>query len=224
MILRLTSAFAAIMVSTLLAACGGGGASDPDTPIDLKQAWANYFDITGSQNFAVSGTIYGVSVIGSGVETRSPNFASSFEGAAAFEKIYDMTGTFTFTYQGQTFTEPLDDTYTDYFDASYALLGRVNSQSYMVVTGWFQLPVDALPGDSGVLFTADVWDSAARNVSYGSVTYTYQVFADSTTSVLVKLSSDANDTTTYRVTTTGVVTYVSEKYEDADGSLIFTYQ
>lgn len=218
---RLISALAAVMTSTLICACGGD--ANPDVPIDLQQAWANYFEITGPQDFTITGTVNGFSVTGSGVETRNAKTASSFEGIAGFEKIYDTTGTFSYTDQGQTFTESLDTSAAEYFDAAYAMLGRVTSDFYMVATSFNSDPIAAWVGDSGEIFTADVWDSAQKNVLYGTVTMTYEVLTDdSKTSVLVRLRM-GTDSSLYRVKTTGEVSYVSATSESPEGVLTMTY-
>ena len=129
-------------------------------------------------------------------------------------------------------TEPLNDWFTEYFTADYRPLGRVDDSSYQVVTSWTPLPIDAKVGDSGQMFTMEAWDSAARQSYYGSAVVSYAVAADSATSVLFKLINNTTDfanatavsTITFRVTTSGALTIVSETYEDAAGTLTITYQ
>lgn len=228
MIRRAIYAFAAILISSLLVACGGGDKVVSKETFDLQEAWAGQFEQAGSVNFTISGKIFGISVTGSGVLTRNPKAASSFEGVEGFEKTTTIVGELIAAGQ----TEPLNDWFTEYFTASYAPLGRVDDSSWQVVTSWTPPPIAAKVGDTGQMFTMEAWDSAAKQSYYGSVVVSYAVAADSATSVLFKLINNTTDfanntavsTITFRVTTTGALTIVSESYQDADGTLTVTYQ
>ena len=229
MIRRAIYAFAAILVSSLLASCGGGGPEVSKYTFDLQEAWANQFEQTGSVNFTLSGNILGIFVTGSGVLTRGPVAERSFESIAGFEKTTTIAGIITVN----GITEPLDDWFTEYFTASYMPLGRVDDSSYQAVTSWAPPPFDAKVGDAGPMFTMESWDSASKLSYYGSVDISYAVAADSATSVLFKLINSTTDDLgyytatsiiTFRVTTTGALTIVSETYQDADGTMTVSYQ
>ncbi len=227
---RASYAFAAVLFSTLLAACGGGGPEVSKYTFDLQEAWANQFEQTGSVNFTLSGNVLGIFVTGSGVLTRGPVAESSFEGIAGFfEKTTTIVGEVTVN----GLTEPMNDWFTEYFTAFYEPLGRVDDSSYQVVTSWASPPFDARVGDAGPMFTMESWDSASKVSYYGSVDISYAVAADSATSVLFKLINNTTDDLgnytatsiiTFRVTTTGALAIVSETYQDADGTMTVTYQ
>ena len=129
---------------------------------------------------------------------------------------------------------PFNYRYTDYFDSNYGYLGRIIQSDpewlpdcpYNVASNQVPLPTTAKVGDSGQLFTLEMWDSAAKSWKCGEMTVTYAVAADTEDSVLFKIiysEGGATETMTFRVNTAGESTLVSIR-DSGDGfSLTMTF-
>ncbi len=215
--------FAAALVSTLLAACGGGGPEVSPYAFDLQEAWANQLIDTSVYQVSISGQIsdpdFGVlKVTGSGTLTRGPNLPSVFETVAGLQKTSTLDAVLSATYNGQTITEPFTDNFTEYFSTAYVPGGRIDTSDcpYQVVTSWTPPPIDAMVGDAGQMFILQGYDSAGKTINCGSAVVSYSVAADTKNSVLFKLINvnpaypDVQSIMTFRVTTTGVTTILSE--------------
>ena len=236
MIRRAIYAFAAILISSLLVACGGGGPEVSPYKFDLQEAWANQLIDTGTYQVSISGQLsdpdFGVlKVTGSGTLTRGPNLQSVFETVAGLQKTSKLDAVLSATYAGQTITEPFTDSFTDYFSTEYVPGGRIDSSDcpYQVVTSWTPPPVDAMVGDQGQMFILQGYDSAGKTNPCGTAVVSYSVAADTKNSVLFKLISvnpdypDIKSVMTFRVTTAGVTTILSETVDIPGFYLTLTY-
>ncbi len=235
MLRRTASAIAAILVSTMLAACGGGGPEVSKYAFDLQQAWVNQTTEITTYNFSMSGkidlgdcVISVTSATGSGVFTLGGLLPSTFESINGFQKLsvadipMILSGCGS---SGEVF--PFNYRYTDYIDSNYGYLGRIIQSdpdwlpecTYNVASNQAPLPTAAKVGDSGQMFTMEAWDSAAKTFSCGVVTVSYQVAADTKDTVLFKIIySDAwsSETMTFRINVASESTLLSIK-DSGDG-------
>ncbi len=229
---RASYAFAAVLFSTLLAACGGGGTEVTKYTFDLQEAWANQTNDTATYNFTMSGWLdFGDCVVsvssepGSGVFTLGAVLPGTFETIDGFQKQSVADVPMIMSGCGVDGIAPFNLRYTDYFDRDYLYLGRIDQSDffagcpYMVASNQVALPTDAKVGDSGQMFTMEAWDSAAKTQSCGLVTVSYSVAADTANTVLFKITySDdwSSETLTFRVDTASQTTLVSIQ-DDLDG-------
>jgi len=221
---------AAIGVATLTA-CGGGGGSTPaavsTSDYQLRQAWVNYMTLSGTQRFTVSGTLSGVAVSGSGSETDGSLVAATFEGRSALSKTIVVTGSLS----GGGQTIPYGSSGVGYVDSNYMPLGQSGSE-YAVVIGTPAIPQIAKVNDTGTLYTANRYPTSQKAYSIGTLTVSYALQPDTANTALLKViatrkttsgSTYSTDITTFRMTPSGVLTLVSEQYQESSSSLTITY-
>ncbi|MBW6494303.1 MAG: hypothetical protein K0B16_07060 [Burkholderiaceae bacterium] len=232
---RASYPFAAVLVSTLLAACGGSGPQVSPYSFDLHEAWVDQATGTAAYSFTMSGKIdLGDCIItvssepGSGIFNVGALWPSTFETINGFQKLSVADISMILSGCGETgIVAPFNYRYTDYFDSNYWYLGRINQSDpdflpdcpYNVASNQAPLPTAAKVGDTGQLFTLQTWDSPDKNYSCDQMTVSYAVAADTKDSVLFKIiysEAGATETMTFRVTTSGETTLVSIR-DSADG-------
>lgn len=227
--------WAGLLLTGLLAGCGGGGGGgNAWTPtastevFQLKTAWDNIIRETGTRSFTVSGTYAGLALSGSGSVTQGGLVGTVFEGVAAQQKLTTVSATI--TGGGQTVTDT--QSVSDFYDSNYLPLGTQTSDEYTVVNGSATIPQTARVGDSGTAYTEKRYTSASKTNVLGTNTYTYALLADTATTAIVRVIGVEQDslgattytsTLRYRITPTGAVTPLSETATDSDGSMVFTY-
>jgi hypothetical protein len=228
-ILKLLSATALIL---LISACGGGGggSSGPATSTEtfqIKTAFVNYFNSTGSLPFTVSGTSSGVSITGSGTLTGSTPVSATFESMPALQKNEAIT--YTLTSNGVTATDA--STSSSYVDSNYQPKGESNSE-YSVVTSTTAIPVTAHVGDSGTWSTANRYTTSAKTSLLGTSTTSYVLEADTASTALLKTISEDKDRSgattvttisTYRITPAGAITRISVSVTKSPLFLTYTF-
>ncbi|KWR91861.1 hypothetical protein [Cupriavidus sp. IDO] len=214
----------AVVFTMLLGACGGGGdggsssnsASTQSVSVPLQTAVANEVNNGITVNFSISGTVSGVPVTGSGTLKDDKPVAATFNGAAALKTTETVSGTITVNGVSAPFSvttiifrnpatfaefsEDLGDQVVDFPDYTY--------------------PATVKAGDSATLVTGTAFSSSARTTKIGTVTRSYSVAADTSTSLLVTFTETdfdnnsvktADAQTTFRVDTMGNIQFVSEK-------------
>lgn len=221
----------AVVGVATLTACGGGGGSAPaavsTNDYQLRQAWVKYMTLPGTQRFTVSGTVSGVAVSGSGDETDGSLVAATFEGRSALSKTIVVTGSLS----GGGQTIPYGSYGVGYVDSNYMPLGQSGNE-YVVVIGTPVIPQVAKVNDTGTLYTANRYPTSQKAYSNGTLTVSYALQPDTASTALLKViatrkttsgSTYSTDITTFRMTPAGVLTPVSEQYQDSSSSLTITY-
>lgn len=211
-----------------LSACGGGsnptntGSTTSTETFQFSTAFVNYVTETRSLPFTVTGTSSGYSVTGSGTVTQGGLTSASFESQAAQQKTTTVTGSMTVN----GVTVPLASSSTAYVDSNYNPLGSIGD-NYAVVTNGSSIPTTAKVNDTGILYS-----SSTKAVARGTETVTYALEPDTASTALLKiivtergtnntLSSIA--TISFRMTTAGALTRISETYVEGTTSLTYTY-
>jgi hypothetical protein len=178
---------------------------------------------SSSSAFTMAGSVIldgqAVEISGSGRATFGGLTTSSFEGKSAFAKTSLMEGTVTAAANGQTRTVPVSSSQTGYYDSNYLPLGRASAGEYTVVDGVATRPATAKVNDTGVLFNATNYTNSTKTTKTGSETVSWALqpeSADTAIAVLLTESKDSSgtslgaSTSKHRITTTGVLTRLSE--------------
>ena len=202
-------------VSVILSACGGGGSTAVSvSTFNVKQAFENFIKTSDTKNVSFSGTSSGLKLTGTGRATLGGLVPSTFQGVNAFLKTSVLTGTIT---DGKDVI-PLSTTALTYWDSNYNLLGRSGSD-FSVVTKFVPLPTAAKINDTGSFYTLTNYPSSAKSSIRDTTAVSFSLTADSESSALVTLIKETRDNSgksvsteseIYRVTTSGVLTIISE--------------
>lgn len=226
-------------LAALLAACGGGGDDGPAQPpatIPLAAAMASQISLAKSGSVTITGSLSApgqqtANVTGTGTYTESTT-AGSFEGITGLRKHLTLTGSVTVSGQ----SAPLSSSSDAFYDSNNKPLGATASGSYCVTTAYTPLAVSAQAGSSGNWYSQDCYSSSAKLAKAATSTVTYAVEADSANSLLLKLTTRVTDTagnslpatTTYRVTSAGAATRLTDvstvSVNGASLNLTVTYQ
>lgn len=202
-------------VSVILSACGGGGSTAVSvSTFNVKQAFENFIKTSDTKNVSFSGTSSGLKLTGTGRATLGGLVPSTFQGVNALLKTSVNTGTLT---DGKV-NIPLSTTSLTYWDSGYNFLGRSGSD-FGVVTKFVPLPTAAKINDTGSFYTITNYPSSAKSYIKDTTTVSFSLAADSEISAIVTLIKETRDTSgksvsteieMYRVTTSGVLTIISE--------------
>lgn len=194
----------------LLAACGGGGgggsAVEQITPptLALRSAWAAYFQNNSSSNFAISGTVNGTTVGGSGVSIiayTSPasilaiNPSSPFPGPSVnLTNLSKTSTTSNATLIVDNNQSVVSSTQEFYVDANgiFKVIKNNDDNEQTIVTSFTNFPVQATTGTAGVLYSGTVF--SRLGYTCGTETATYSVAAESNTALIVTLTISQNTT------------------------------
>jgi hypothetical protein len=227
--------FRTFWLSLLLAlsACGGGsnptntGSTTSTETFQFRTAFVNYVTETRSLPFTVTGSSSGYSVTGSGTATQGALTSASFESQAAQQKTTTVTGSIT----ANGVTVPLSSSSTAYVDSNYNPLGSIGD-NYVVVTNGTNIPTTAKVNDTGILYSTILYSSSTKSVKRGTETVAYALEPDTASTALLKIivtERDTNNTrtsittSTFRMTTAGALTRISENYVEETTSLTFTF-
>jgi hypothetical protein len=225
--------FLALLSSLVLVACGGGGGGGSNGPVtstetfQVKAAYVNYLNKTGSFPFTLSGTSSGVNVTGSGTLTLSTPTNSSFESAPVLQK--NTATTFTIIANGVSAND--GSASSSYVDSNYQPKGS-SGTDYAVVTSNIAIPVTGRVGDSGTWSTENRYANSTKTSLLGTTTTSYVLEADTATTALLKIISEEKNnsgTTTftsieaYRITPAGAITAVSATASASPTFLTFTF-
>ena len=236
MIRRRFSLAAAFALSLWLVACGGGGGASTDvsatpsgiTRFDTHQGWLNYLQEAGIFRYTITGTVQGTPVSSSGSASIGALQAASFESQAAQRKTSLVSGTLTV---GSS-TVPYGGTTELYVDANFLPLGSTGAGEYAVVSGTVTIPTTAEVNQSGTLFTLTRYDSSARGTLLGTTTVAWAVLPEGSDTALFRITSTAANADgsppsvtveTYRMSTAGTLTRLTEEYRDSSSQLTLTW-
>jgi hypothetical protein len=231
---KISHAFFSIALISLLSACGGGGGgggddNHPSTPASavfpIAQAYANQLINGFSNNVKITGKVSGHSFTGSGIISVSPATAGAFENQTGLlANIVSINGTVTVSGT----TESISSSVTSYSDSNYLPLGSIDADdgTYSVVTSSSALPTAAHVNDTGSVSSATTYTDSTKATVVGFTVSTFVVDSGTETSVIFHLIDKHYDGSNalvetvderYRVTTDGIMTFVSVDYVSADG-------
>jgi len=227
--------FRAIWLSLLfaLSACGGGNnptntsSTTSTETFEFRTAFVNYVTETRSLPFTVTGTSSGYGVTGSGTATQGALTSASFESQAAQQKTTTVTGSMTVN----GVTVPLSSSGTAYVDSNYNPLGTIGDK-YVVVTNGTTIPTTAKVNDTGILYSTILYSSSTKAIKLGTETVAYALEPDTASTALLKIivtergtnnTQTSIATITFRMTTAGALTRISETYVEGTTSLTYTY-
>ncbi len=229
--MKLKSLISFLLCTTLLTACGGGG--EDSSPIataktfDLKATYATYLNSSYAFKISISGTVSGVSVVGSGNVTLGKLQNTQFEGNAALMKTSVLTGTI--TADGRSI--PYSGSSQEYYDSNYNPIGT-SSDTYSVVNSSIAMPTAAKINDTGLWMTLTNYSSSAKLYSIGSRSVSYALGADTESTAILTLIYTERDTSgnitstvtdKYRVSVTNSVVPLSESLSSPSSSVLFIF-
>jgi hypothetical protein len=243
-LMKIPSGMATIVVIGLLASalsgCGGGSSTLATTPtatsFDLQTGVTGLVMNGQTATVALSGTaiISGSSVpfTGTGTLTLAPAVTATFNGAGALAQTETISGTVTAAGQSEPYSSSVTDFYATGNDA---FVGETGTNEYDVAQAPFTYPTAVMAGSSGVLGTTSNYTDSTMAVAQGTTQVSYAVTAvsGSSTSVMVAITDQVNDTqgtsvetdvTNYSLTDAGVLSLVSASVQDSSGTLTVTVQ
>jgi hypothetical protein len=216
-----------------LAACGGGNNASTTTAtsvpmtVDVQTAVANLITNGLSGSFTASG--WDVSstdtVSGSGTYTESAGTATTLNGENVYAQSLVVNASVTVNGTSAT----LSTSATLYRDATtYAPVAENDGTFYIAWTS-SAYPTTVQAGSTGTDANGAIYSDATMTTQIGTVTETYTVSADTSTSLLLTFTQIQYNTsnaqtveaqTTYSVTTSGALSLVSavEQNTGAAGS------
>jgi hypothetical protein len=229
---KIIKTLVAIGTLALMTACGGGGGGGGSAPVASSDTFPlptilNNSLQSSSNTFTISGTSSGAAITGSGTVTRGSLSAGTFEGLAAQQRTSTVTGNF--SVNGTTY--PLNSSQVDWFDSNNMPVGESGGTDYIVVTGG-TIPATVRVNDTGTLYTANRYTNNTKSALRGTLTVTYVVEADTTTTALLTLirteKDNSNNTTStnsaqVRITPAGALTRIKETSLEGSTSLVINY-
>lgn len=215
-----------------LAACGGGGGSNSAAPpstatFQLRTAYISALTDTRSLGFRITGSTSGVSMTGTGTLTQGSVSSTTFERQAALVKTSTITATL--SANGQSI--PLGVTTVSYYDSNYNPLG-LDGDEYEVVSSSNPIPVTARVNDTGIWYTSVRYSDSSKTRVLGTATVSYVLEPDTASTALLKIiviekdlsnSLSSTSTTTFRLTSSGTLSRISETVVEDSTSLTVTY-
>ena len=206
--------------ASLLAACGGGGGGYTATTTPPAVESTDSFALSvgykariasgATDNFNITGGCEGTATI-----KTEPSASATFEGVAGYSSAQTSTVNFTKNCSPPTKTV----TGSTFYNLKYVPIGQsINGGDYSK----FQAPLADLPAlvkvnDSGTIATLTTYDSSTSTVPTGKRVLSYEIKADTSTTVLTNIitrTSDAannllvTETSTYRTAVNGSLTRV----------------
>ena len=196
--------------ASLLAACGGGGGGAPvesTTSFNLSDGYKARIASGATDNFNISGGCEGTATI-----KTEPSASATFEGVAGYSSAQTSTVNFTKNCQPPTKTV----TGSTFYNIKYVPIGQsINGGDYSK----FQAPPADLPAavkvnDSGTIATLITYESSTSTVPTGKRVLSYEIKADTSTTVLTNII-----TRTYDAANNLLVTQTSSYRTAVNGSL-----
>lgn len=206
--------------ASLLAACGGGGGGYTATTTPPAVESTDSFALSvgykariasgATDNFNITGGCEGTATI-----KTEPSASATFEGVAGYSSAQTSTVNFTKNCSPPTKTV----TGSTFYNLKYVPIGQsINGGDY----SRFQAPPADLPAlvkvnDSGTIATLTTYDSSTSTVPTGKRVLSYEIKADTSTTVLTNIITRTYDaannllvteTSTYRTAVNGSLTRV----------------
>lgn len=192
----------------LLSACGGGGGGTAEqiTPptLDLRTAWANYFQQNSSSNYTISGSLNGTNVGGNGtmiVAYTSPvsvltiNPSSPFPGPSV--NVSDLSKTSlvsnsTLIVNNQSVLSASTSEY--YFNSSgvFVMIKDVDDDEQTIITSFTNFPAQVTAGTAGTLYSGTVF--SRLGYTCGTENAAYSVAGETNAALIVTITFTQNTT------------------------------
>ena len=226
----------ACSLALALAACGGGTSALAPAPetYDLQAAYTHLIAAGLTSNVALSGSvpINGVTAAftGTGTLVLSPGVTGTFNGATELGQTTTISGTIMASGQSSQYSSSV----TDYFDPkTYAFQGELSANEYDVVQTPFSYPTSITGGSGGVLGTVSRYTDSTMSMPIGTAQLSYTTTAAATAGgpasvqLIDKLYDNLNnltetDTTTYSISSSNVLAFLSATVSSTSGSLTVT--
>jgi hypothetical protein len=191
----------------ILAACGGGGGTTeqiiPPT-LDLRTAWANYFQQNSSSNYTISGSVNGANVGGNGtmiVAYTSPVSVLAIDPSSPFPgpsinlsniSKTSLVSNATLIVNNQSTLSASTSEY--YFDSNGVLkmIKDVNDDEQTIVTSFTNFPIQVTAGTAGTLYAGTIF--SRLGYTCGTETGVYSVAGESNTALIVTITFTQNTT------------------------------
>jgi hypothetical protein len=234
----------AAALALALVACGGGSSGGTTTTtatggpqsFNMQAGIANMVAHGLTFKVSLAGTVMvngaSTQVTGSGTYTLAAGVSATFNGTAALSQLQTLSGTV--TADGQAI--PVSQSVTEYYAASNsAFLGETASGEYAVAQAPFQYPTSIEGTSSGTLGTVLRYTDSTMSVSQGTAQTTYTTTAPTTQSGPVGITTTTKiydktnalvetDVTTYSMTSSNVISFVSASAQTQQGTLTATAQ
>jgi hypothetical protein len=228
------STILAAFLTSAMSACGGGGGSamsPPTTSFNLQAGFARLLTSGQTSSVTLSGSaIVNGSTIpftGSGTLTLAPAVNATFNGAAALSQTETVSGTVSAAGQSAPYSTSVVDYYATGNDA---FVGETGSNEYDVAQTPFTYPATVVGGSTGILGTVSDYTDSSMGVSQGTTQVSFLVTAsvDPGSPVLLEITDKIydpqnnlieTDVTSFTLTASGVLSFVSATAQGAIGSL-----
>lgn len=201
----------AIASVALITACGGGGGggggtAEQITPptLDLRTAWAAYYQQNSSSNFTVSGSVNGATVGGNGtmivsytspVSVLTTDPASPFPGPSVtlsnVGKTTLTSNTTLIVNNSQSIVSSTQEYYVDSTGA-FKMIKDVDDDEQTIITSFTNFPTQVTAGSAGTLYSGTVF--SRLGYTCGTETGSYSVASESNTALIVTVTFSQNTT------------------------------
>ncbi len=217
-----------------MAGCGGGGSAELAAKYNLQAGYTSLVTNGLSSTVTLSGNVIvgGASTpfTGTGTLTMAPSVSATFNGTTGISQAVDIAGQI--TANGQT--SSLGSSVVDYYSSGVlTLLGTETSNEFEVAETAFSYPTTLAANCSGTLGTLDRYADSTMSVPLGTVKVTYACTSpvDPGSPMAVAFTSKIydvvgalaeTDVTTYTLSSTNVMAFVSATTQNASGNLSVT--
>ena len=204
--------------ASLMAACGGGGggytatttppAVDSTASFALSDGYKARIASGATDNFNISGGCEGTATI-----KTEPSASATFEGVAGYSSAQTSTVSFT----NNTCSPPTKTvTGSTFYNLKYVPIGQsINGGDYSKFAAPpVDLPAAVKVNDRGTIATLTTYDSSTSTVTTGKRVLSYEIKADTSTTVLTNII-----THTYDAANNLLVTQTSSYRTAVNGSL-----
>jgi hypothetical protein len=217
-----------------LGACGGGGSADQAAKYNLLAGYTSLVTNGLSSNVTLSGNVVvaGASTpfTGTGTLNMAPSVTATFNGTTGISQAVDIAGSVTANGQSSN----IGSSVVNYYSSGVlTMLGAATATEFEVAETAFNYPTTLTTSCSGTLGVLDRYSDNTMSVPMGTVRVTYSCSAPATTGgpLTVQFTDkiyDAvgalaeTDVTTYTLTSTNVMAFVSATTQNASGNLSVT--
>ena len=225
----------ALAATAALGGCGGGGSGD--------RAAASFNLLAGYTSLVKNGEVASVTLsgnaiaggvttpfTGTGTLTLAPSTADTFNGTASISQSVDVSASITGSGQPATYGSSVVNHYSS---GTLTFLGQESATEYDVARTAFNYPTTLADTCTGTLGVLDRYTDNTMSVSLGTIQLTYACTAPASTGgpLAVKFTSklyDAQgalaetDVTSYSLTSTNAMTFVSATTQNSLGNLSIT--
>jgi len=239
--LRIIKNLGVLFLIVCLTACSSSEEADTEpvtcaAGFPMNAIYKSFYTTAATYNFQISGNLHGITITGAGSQINPVASVGNFTGlngvVSGYQQTVTATGSYTASLNGNSITQPLSTSSTDWVSTSYVALGTMSSSDYVVATSAPPLPTVAHEGETGIVYQAKVYSDNTLSNQTGTKIETYALQADSpNTALLVMTSSYADLTGTvtetdvqqFRITPEGNYMPVQTTVTDFVNQTVFTF-